>query len=106
MSLQVYDMAQRLLQIFQSHHNNITAALSSLSSLLCPNPLSLQVYDMAQRLLQTCQAQQGPWQGAWPGELAHAAVTLAELQPARIRWLWQAGEVRLLQQKLLGHMPN
>jgi hypothetical protein len=53
------------------------------------------VYDMAQRLLQTCQAQQGPWQGAWLGELAHAAVTLAELQPARVRWFWQAGEVRM-----------
>ncbi|WIA38280.1 hypothetical protein OEZ86_001620 [Tetradesmus obliquus] len=52
------------------------------------------VYDMTRQLLQTCQVQQGPWQGAWPGELAHAAVTLAELAPARIRWLWQAGEVR------------
>jgi hypothetical protein len=55
--------------------------------------LLLQVYDMARQLLQTCQAQQGPWQGAWPGELVHAAATLAELQPVRVRWLWQAGEV-------------
>jgi hypothetical protein len=89
--LQVYDMTQRLLQSCQEYTQSTKHCLTHL--LFC---LSLQVYDMAQRLLQTCQAQQGPWQGAWPGELAHAAVTLAELQPARVRWFWQAGEVCLL----------
>jgi hypothetical protein len=64
--------------------------------LICCCVLLLQVFDMARQLLQTCQSQQDTWQGSWPGELAHAAATLAELQPARVRWLWQAGEVSRL----------